>query len=121
MAAKEPKRVCDLNLLEPEFREKIELLLAELRKYPYKPVLFETWRSAERQNWLYGVGRTHDRARKPVTWTLNSKHMSGIAVDIIDNDSLWSSKLFFQALGSQARKLGLYQAEHEPCHIQMRK
>jgi hypothetical protein len=41
----------------------------------------ETRRSRARQNYLYGIGRTHHRNQKPVTWTLESRHLYGLAID----------------------------------------
>ena len=70
----EPKRNSDINSLSPSFRKKFDARWAEvIRKYPTATV-FEAKRSQERQNWLYGVGRTHSMDRKPVTRTLNSNH-----------------------------------------------
>jgi hypothetical protein len=71
----EPKRNSDINSLSPAFRKKFDLWWAEvLSKYP-NAVIFEALRTKERQQWLYGVGRTHSFKRKPVTWTLNSRHL----------------------------------------------
>jgi len=42
----------------------------------------ETLRTADRQKWLYGIGRTHRLKDKPVTWTLNSIHLTGNAADV---------------------------------------
>ena len=44
-------------------------------------MVIEGYRSQERQNKLYAKGRTE--AGKKVTWTLNSRHTSGRAFDIV--------------------------------------
>jgi hypothetical protein len=49
---------------------------------------------------------------------LHSKHQVGKAVDIISRSLLWDSPTFYIALGKAARKHGLHQASHEPCHIE---
>ena len=65
-----------LDLLDPGFRIKVELFLAE------NPEIFatETWRSYSRQLQLYSQGRWTDG--RVVTWTLKSTHQLGLAVDV---------------------------------------
>jgi len=81
----EPKRNSDINSLSPAFRKKFDAFWWEVKKKYPDAMVFEAKRSQERQNWLYGVGRTHSLDRKPVTRTLNSNHKDGNAVDIIFN------------------------------------
>jgi len=40
-------------------------------------------RHPDNQKHLYAIGRTIEKHRKPVTWTLKSKHIGGAAIDII--------------------------------------
>lgn len=71
----------DINLLDTWFRIKFDAWRNEvISKYPNARV-FEARRSKERQEWLYSQGRT--RPWKIVTWTLQSKHLEGKAVDIV--------------------------------------
>lgn len=44
-------------------------------------MVIEGYRPQERQDELYAQGRT--KAGKKVTWTLNSRHTSGLAIDIV--------------------------------------
>lgn len=64
--------------------------------------LIETIRSAERQTWLYGVGRSHSLERQPVTWVLTSNHQQGQAIDaaLFDGERM--------LLGSASVELDLY-------------
>lgn len=83
----EPKRNSDINSLSDTFKKKFTPFWQEvIAKYP-NAMVFEALRSKERQKWLYGVGRTHSMERKPITWTINSKHLTGDAVDIVFKDS----------------------------------
>jgi hypothetical protein len=120
----EPKRYDTLESLWPPFAERIRQLLAALEAKGFRPLVFETKRSPERQAWLYGFGRTHHRGQRPVTWKLHSRHEVGKATDIIDKDGLWDSPPFFLALAKEAKKLGLKDASGhddfsiEQCHVQ---
>lgn len=66
----------------------------------------ETYRSQERQNYLYAQGRT--RPGQIVTWTLNSNHKSRLAWDIAVGppQSLYDVTTL-NRVGAIARKLGI--------------
>jgi len=66
----------DLNLLNSSFKSKVSKRLALC------PQVFvtEAYRSQERQNYLYSQWRT--RPWRIITWTRNSNHTKGVAVDI---------------------------------------
>lgn len=66
-----------LDKLKPRFRKKVALFLKEVWN---KIFITETWRSQERQRYLYSFWRT--RKGKKKTWTLNSMHTKGLAIDI---------------------------------------
>lgn len=60
-------------------------------------MVIEGYRPQERQNELYAQGRTE--AGKKVTWTLNSRHTSGMAIDIValkDGEIDWSPEPYKQ-------------------------
>lgn len=72
----------------------------------------EAVRTQERQNWLYESGRTREGAI--VTWTLNSMHTQGLAVDV----AFYGEKLYpslstkdglakWQKIADSAKKHGL--------------
>lgn len=83
----EPKRQTDIELLSPNFKAKFKERWSEIIKLYPNAMVFETLRSKERQVRLYGIWRTHSMDRKPVTRTINSKHITGDAVDIVFKDS----------------------------------
>ena len=66
-----------LDKLNPRFRKKVELFLKEVWN---KVFITESFRSQERQNFLYSLWRT--RKWKKVTWTLKSNHTKWLAIDI---------------------------------------
>ena len=86
----------DLRKLQPLAKQACELLLARAKEEGLVPLITETLRTQERQNYLYCQGRTVAQATsagiakdfatkycKPsaakVTLTLNSNHMTGYA------------------------------------------
>lgn len=70
-------------------------------------LITETYRSRERQNYLYEQGRS--RSGKIVTWTKNSRHTSRRAWDICKNvrGEEYSDSEFFKECGKVAAELGI--------------
>ena len=75
MSVKETNR--DISLLELEFKKKVEWFLSEAGDRVF---ITEGYRTQERQNYLYSLGRT--QPWQVVTWTRNSEHTKGRAIDI---------------------------------------
>lgn len=115
----------DIRHLPPEFRVKVESIVADLtawcrKHYPnHSAMLFEGFRSVQRQKDLYRQGRRGnvivDR-KKVVTYCDGvkspSRHQSGLAADIIvrnpDGRPSWEAPAEFWAyLGHLARAAGL--------------
>ncbi|WP_342512242.1 peptidoglycan-binding protein [Sporosarcina sp. FSL K6-1522] len=96
----------DINALHPVAQQACRLFLQECEKAGVKIFITETYRSQERQNYLYAQGRT--RPGKIVTWTLNSNHKSKLAWDIavIPPANLYDVVTLNRA-GAIARKLGI--------------
>ena len=108
----------DLQLLHEPFRTRITELLERMKLRGFDPILFETLRTLERQKWLYEIGRTREKDRKPVTWTMKSKHFSGQACDIVSKSRLWDWPEFFSALRQEANRLKLRVLRTEQCHVE---
>ncbi len=116
--SREPVRCRDIDSLWEPFRRKVERLLERMTELGFDPMVFEAARSRERQEWLYGFGRTHHKGSKPVTWTMNSRHLVGKAADIISKSRGWSWPEFYAALKAEAQRLGLATIAQEGCHVQ---
>jgi hypothetical protein len=116
----EPKRNNDIDSLVDYVRARVEKILVRMKERGLDPIVYEAKRSQERQVWLYGIGRTHDLNRKPVTWTMHSKHLVGKAVDIISKEHGWNAPHFFDVLRDEARREGMDIIATEGCHIQYR-
>lgn len=116
----EPARCADIDSLWPPFRSRVIELLRAMETRGFDPIVHEARRTIERQRWLYGIGRTHQTGRRPVTWTLRSWHLSGKAADIISRSRLWHWPRFYVVLRQEAERLGLETLRHEACHVQWR-
>lgn len=117
---KQPPRKKDPKLLTPNFKKKFDLRWAEVTKlYPHARI-FETLRTQERQKWLYGIGRTHHTSSKPVTWTMNSKHLTGEAVDVVflNNGKIQRAWPYEQII-ELSKKYGINNlSPRETCHFE---
>ena len=74
-----PRRCDDLALLLPSFRQRVGIVLERLRARGLDPLVFETFRTAERAEQLMARGSSKNGAL--------SMHCYGAAVDIISASS----------------------------------
>lgn len=107
----EPPRIASLYHLAPQFRVAVERILADMKAAGWKCRVFESVRTNERQQYLYGFGRDYDDGRGPVTkarTALGGWHFYGLAVDIVEDDATpWvAPQAFWQALGRAAERHG---------------
>jgi peptidoglycan L-alanyl-D-glutamate endopeptidase CwlK len=95
-----PERCSDLKELNKLVRLMLEFALEDIKSQGVNPLVVETYRPQERQNYLYCQGRTiaecvakglnqsfaaaycNPKAGE-ITWTLNSVHKSRKAVDVV--------------------------------------
>lgn len=87
-----PRDLDRLSLVHPDLA-KVVKRAAELTKQPF--CVTEGLRTLSRQKELYAQGRT--APGKIVTWTLNSEHLSGRAVDLAAIEGkkiLWDVQLY---------------------------
>ena len=80
----------------------LEIFTKGIKDSPYDYGIPETGglRTEQMQKDMYAIGRTTQKHRKPVTWTLNSNHMAkgdgfGYAVDIyayVNGKASWNMK-----------------------------
>lgn len=72
----------------------LEFSINELKSKGVLPLIVETYRSQERQNYLYSIGRTIQLDNNKVTWTLNSIHTKRNAVDVVpvrSGKAIWNA------------------------------
>ena len=97
----------DIGELTPEAKRACNLFMAECERQGLNVLITETYRSQERQDYLYAQGRT--RAGKKVTWTKSSRHTSRRAWDICKNvkGAEYSDAGFFKKCGEIARSFNI--------------
>lgn len=120
MSVTKPNR--DWNQLDERFAAKLRATVEQANRESRTPEgkpklkgfvrweLFEGYRSQERQNYLYSLGRT--REGRKVTWTLKSNHTGRMAGDVVwrDDKEEWrwdGSPALWAILGHCARANGL--------------
>jgi hypothetical protein len=112
------KPLTKLSLLADDFHALIYRLMENMAHEGYPCHVVETRRSPARQKELYAIGRRRIPDERPVTWTMDSKHLHGKAVDFCHPVTGYTDPAFFKALGHHARRLKLRQRASEPCHIE---
>ena len=97
----------DLNQLSAQAQKACALFLEECKRQGLNVLVTETYRSQERQNYLYEQGRS--RAGDKVTWTKSSRHTSRRAWDICKNvkGQEYSDKSFFKKCAEIAALFGI--------------
>lgn len=97
----------DLSELTEQAQRACKLFLENCKAKGLNVLITETYRSQERQNYLYEQGRT--RPGKKVTWTKQSRHTSRRAWDICKNvkGQEYSDSNFFKQCGQVAKELGI--------------
>jgi hypothetical protein len=142
--------VCrDVGKLEPETRARVTVALATLEKSGVRYFISETLRSPEIQAAYYAQGREalevvnqkrraaglwaigDPENRKPITWTLQSRHILGEAIDIVpakrNGDPDWGApRAAYEKIASAFKAQGLeWGGDWEPAkqdlpHYQLR-
>jgi peptidoglycan L-alanyl-D-glutamate endopeptidase CwlK len=109
----------DLKELNPLVDLAVSLAMSEMKHNGIEPLVTETFRPQERQNYLYCQGRTIDECvakgidiafatkycntgAREVTWTLDSVHTSKKAVDLIPQRD---GKAIYDVNDSQTRQV----------------
>lgn len=110
--------VKDLSDVSPELRARVGRVIDRMKKeYGHDVTIVESARSQERQNRLYEQGRT--RPGPIVTWTRDSAHTRGEAVDVLVDGS-WNNAEGFGRLQRIAREEGLRTLGlQDPGHLEL--
>lgn len=102
------ERISDINELDEDTKVLCLEFLRICKEQGLNVRITETYRTQERQNWLYSQGRT--REGKKVTWTTRSYHTTRRAFDICRNEKgreYDDSDGFFRKCAEIAKRLGL--------------
>lgn len=110
------KCIDDINLLEPVFRDKVQQIIKEAKDLGVKLMVYETYRSQERQEQLY--------KEKVTKLKKVGVHHYGLACDLVRNvggEPSWKGDFSF--LGQLAQKYhlvwgGLWTSIDDPYHLQ---
>ena len=107
-----------LDAVAPELRSRVQRVIDRMKgEYGHDVSIVETARSQERQDRLYEQGRTRPGA--VVTWTRDSAHTRGDAVDVIVDGS-WENAQGFARLQRIAREEGLRTlGMKDPGHLEL--
>lgn len=97
----------DISELTEQAQKACNLFMDKCKAKGLNVLITETYRSQERQNYLYEQGRT--RPGNKVTWTKSSRHTSRRAWDICKNikGQEYSDGNFFKQCGEIAAELGI--------------
>lgn len=116
----------DLSRLAPGYRVTVEALLARMEADGRPGLVFEAFRSDERQRALYAQGRTAPgRIVTNASTGLVTVHRYGLATDIIHPTRYWGAPLsWWRALYTDAAALGLtvggrWRSFPDPPHVQI--
>lgn len=97
----------DIKELSAQAQKACALFMEKCKEQGLNVLITETYRSQERQNYLYEQGRT--RPGQVVTWTRKSNHTGRNAWDICKNvkGHEYDDKEFFNKAGKIAKDLGI--------------
>jgi hypothetical protein len=105
--------------LQLEFAWRLCYVLWKLREAGLEPLVVETWRSQQRQDELFAIGRTVDRDKLKVTQTLHSKHTVGMAADVCHARRGWGCPEFFNVMAGLAESVGLRTIPGDRAHLEL--
>lgn len=117
-----PRNSKKIHLLQPEIQPIIRALLRQLWNLGWQPVIAEGLRTKAEQR---------EKVRQGFSKTMNSRHLSGLAVDIIDRRWGWAGPCadkdhqFWIDLANVAEDLGLFSGRNwrmkDVAHVELRK
>jgi hypothetical protein len=119
VAPSDPSRAtADTGALDPALKDKLDRVMARMEQAGHTVTITETVRSQARQDALFAQGRT---APGPVvTWTRNSRHLDGLAVDV-QVDGSYDNPAAYELLGKIAQEEGLVTlGPRDPGHLELR-
>ena len=108
----------NIDRLQPEFRRRLDRVIDRMEEeFGHTVTVVEAVRSQDRQNYLYEQGRT--RPGNVVTWTRNSNHLDGRAVDVMI-DGTYKNAAGYERLAQIAAQEGLNTlGPRDPGHLEL--
>ncbi len=117
-AADPASPVKDLDAVAPALRSRVQRVIERMKgEYGHDVTIVESARSQARQDALFEQGRT--RPGQVVTWTRDSAHTRGEAVDVVVDGS-WDNAQGFARLQRIAKEEGLHTlGMKDPGHLEL--
>ena len=128
----EPIKYNQIENLQVYLWERVRRIIKALENRGLDPVIVESYRSKERQRWLYGQGRSkwqciragispaYSHPGPIVAWTLKSNHLKGKAFDTISKKRGYNWPDFYTALRIEGLKERMHTIPQEGCHLEWR-
>lgn len=109
--------VKDIEAVDPELRSRFDRISSRMKEeFGHDVTIVETARSQARQDHLYAQGRT--TPGNVVTWTTDSAHTHGEAIDVVVDGS-WNNPTGFARLQQIAKEEGLRTIPNDPGHLEL--
>lgn len=112
----------DYAKLAPFFAEKLRIAIEECNEAGLNIALFEAFRSPERQDWLYGQGRTREGNKVTNAMGWQSWHQYGLAADLCfkeNNAWVWKKSHPWDKVHAIMHKHGFETLKFEKAHVQI--
>lgn len=107
----------DIEAVDPELRSRFDRITSRMKEeFGHDVTIVETARSQARQDHLYAQGRT--TPGNVVTWTTDSAHTHGEAIDVVVDGS-WNNPTGFARLQQIAKEEGLRTIPNDPGHLEL--
>lgn len=116
------KRETSLDLLAPVVKDAAIIALAEANAAGYPVKCFESFRPAERQDYLYAQGRTSVGAKVTNAKAWQSFHQYSLALDVVfwvNNSWSWDSSLPWDKAAQYFTEQGFERLSFERPHFQI--
>lgn len=121
MANLKVQTICrDTSNLAPFLVLRLNAALAECHDKGYEVAVFESYRSPERQQWLYDQGRTRDGKIITHAKPYESFHQYGLAVDIVGySNKRWDWSIDYDKITEIFIRHGFKPLKFEKAHFQI--
>ena len=121
MAKPQVQTICrDTSNLAPFLVVRLTAALDECHAMGYHVAVFESYRTPERQQWLYDQGRTRDGKIITNAKPYESFHQFGLAVDIVGyHNKKWDWSIDYDKITEIFKRHGFKPLKFEKAHFQI--